>query len=125
MQKAAGLIVIGLCAQWCGTCRDYLPVFDALAKEEPDQRFVWLDIEDEADLVANLEVETFPTLVIGLHDQLLFAGPVLPRLSDARRLLAALWEAHMEGEAPAASRLLPDQRRDYLAIVRHVINTGA
>ena len=68
-----------LCASWCGVCRDYRAVFDALALEHPQARFVWVDVEDEEDVAGELDVETFPTLLLadGLHAR--FLGPLLPQ----------------------------------------------
>jgi thioredoxin 1 len=51
--------VICLCADWCGLCRDYNLVFTQMAARYPASRFAWLDIEDQADLVGDIEVETF------------------------------------------------------------------
>jgi thioredoxin 1 len=82
--------VVCLCADWCGTCRDYRPVFDQVAAGHPDMRFVWLDIEDESALVGELDIETFPTLLVADAAGLRFAGPLLPHASTLSRLLAAL-----------------------------------
>lgn len=79
-----------LCAEWCGTCRDYRPVFDQVAAEHPGVVFVWLDIEDEAALVDDLEIDTFPTVLVGQGARLLFAGPVLPQPGTLSRMLLAL-----------------------------------
>jgi len=79
-----------LCADWCGTCRDYRAVFDALALEHPGVRFVWVDIEDEADVAGDLDVETFPTLLIAEGDAVRFLGPLLPQAPVLARLLASL-----------------------------------
>ena len=49
----------------------------------------WVDIEDEADLVGDLDVETFPTLVIADDTQVRFAGPVTPQRDTLQRLLRA------------------------------------
>ena len=84
----SGWWAVCLCAEWCGTCRDYRAVFEALAQEHAGVRFVWVDIEDDAELVDELEVETFPTLLIGRGSELLFLGPVPPQLESAERLLA-------------------------------------
>ena len=54
--------VVCLCAEWCGLCRDYEAVFAQMAQRFPAFRFVWLDIEDQAELVGDMDVETFPTL---------------------------------------------------------------
>ena len=84
--------VVCLCAQWCGTCREYRPLFDGLARAHPDVRFVWVDIEDDAGLVGDLDVETFPTLLIARDRTALFLGPLLPQAPVLARLLASLRE---------------------------------
>ena len=58
------LHVICLCAQWCGTCRDYASRFEQIEKDFPQVRFSWIDIEDESDLVDPIEVEDFPAFVL-------------------------------------------------------------
>jgi thioredoxin 1 len=81
------LLVACLCAQWCDTCGDYRSVFVRLKDEFPNSRFVWIDIEDQADLVDPIEVENFPTLLIATDTQILFFGTVTPQLDTARRLI--------------------------------------
>ena len=81
------LLVACLCAQWCGTCKDYAPLFAGLQAEFPGAQFRWVDIEDEADLVDPIEVENFPTLLIATAGQARFFGPVMPHLETIRRLL--------------------------------------
>ena len=84
-----GFSVVCLCADWCGTCRDYRPHFDALAGEFSDGRFVWYDIEDDAERVGHIDVETFPTLLIERAGHVVYLGPVLPDAGHARRLIAS------------------------------------
>ncbi|MDW5444524.1 thioredoxin family protein [Polaromonas sp. SM01] len=79
-----------LCADWCGTCRDYRTVFDQVAAEYPGMPFLWLDIEDQAALVGELDIETFPTLLIADGDELRFAGPLLPHAGTLSRMVGAL-----------------------------------
>ena len=86
------LDVVCLCAAWCGTCGSYADTFKALSEALPGHRYRWIDIEDEADLVGDIDVETFPTLMVAHQGRVLFAGPVLPRLGDAQRLVEALIE---------------------------------
>ena len=82
-----------LCAAWCGTCGIYRPLFDELARAHPDVRFEWVDIEDESDIAGDLDVETFPTLLIADGERALFLGPVLPQAPVLARLLASLQAA--------------------------------
>ena len=72
------LFVACLCAQWCGTCRDYRATFDRIAEAHPEICFAYIDIETHADRFDDLDVENFPTLLIQRHDSVLFFGPMLP-----------------------------------------------
>ncbi|GLU34298.1 thioredoxin family protein [Trinickia caryophylli] len=84
------LLVACLCAQWCGTCREYRPQFDRLADAHPDVCFVWIDIETHADRFDDLDVENFPTLLIEDGVTTRFFGTVLPHIAIAERLLSDL-----------------------------------
>jgi len=88
-----GWWAVCLCAGWCGTCGVYRPLFDELARAHPDVRFEWVDIEDESDLAGDLDVETFPTLLIADGERALFLGPLLPQAPVLARLLASLQAA--------------------------------
>lgn len=82
-------VVACLCAAWCDVCSRYRPGFDELAARHPDKRFIWIDIEDQADVVGDLDVENFPTLLIQRGDTVAFFGAVQPDLRQANRLLLA------------------------------------
>jgi len=76
-----------LCALWCDTCVDYRAGFEALAREFPQAEFAWLDIEDDAEAVGDLEVENFPTIRVTRGEEVLFHGVQLPMHEHLRRLL--------------------------------------
>ncbi|WHZ11156.1 MAG: thioredoxin family protein [Burkholderiaceae bacterium] len=82
--------VVCLCAAWCDTCRDYRATFDAAAAARPQWQFRWVDIEDEADLVGDLDIETFPTLLVADGALLRFIGPLAPQPQTLARLLDGL-----------------------------------
>jgi thioredoxin 1 len=82
--------VFCLCAQWCGTCREYQPVFAQLASQWPEVKFVWVDIENHDDLLGDLDIENFPTLLIAdAQGQARFAGTVLPHAETLQRMCQA------------------------------------
>ena len=91
-----GFVVICLCAQWCGTCRDYRAGFDELAATFPDVRFDWVDIEDQADELGDLDVENFPTVYIRRGESVLFFGTMLPYVGNLRRLIETFQEQTFE-----------------------------
>ena len=82
------LTVACLCADWCHICNDYQQTFDQLAAEFSDQtRFVWVDIEEHDDAIGALDIENFPTLLIGQASQIRFFGPVIQYPENARQII--------------------------------------
>ncbi|MEN9373700.1 MAG: hypothetical protein RIR79_1252 [Pseudomonadota bacterium] len=103
------MIVYCLCADWCRTCDAYRETFDALAQEWAGlARWVWVDIEENADAMGDVDVENFPTLLIAntfthtLVDtpQVYFFGAVSPHAGVASRLL----EQMVKGQNPPLSQ---------------------
>lgn len=108
------LLVACLCAQWCRTCDAYLDTLaatrDAMRLGHPGaaMRFVWVDIEDESELVGDLDIEDFPTLLLARGNRVLFFGPVLPHAQTLDRLVRNALDNDMAA-LPAAT-LAPDVR---------------
>ncbi|MGN1055555.1 MAG: thioredoxin family protein [Comamonas sp.] len=90
---AAQWRVLCLCAAWCGVCRQYEPEFTALQSRFPQVQFDWIDVEDQEALLGEVEVETFPSLLLGQGAQPLFFGPLLPQIKVLERLLESLMQA--------------------------------
>ncbi len=82
------LFVACLCAEWCGTCRDYRATFDRLAEAHPGICFAWIDIETHADRFDDLDVENFPTILIEDASTTRFFGTVLPHGAVVERMLS-------------------------------------
>lgn len=70
--------VICLCAAWCDTCTDYQKIFKKIAKQYQHIHFVWLDVEDDASFLGDLDIENFPTLLFLKNETPCFFGPVKP-----------------------------------------------
>lgn len=100
--------VVCLCADWCGLCRDYETLFSRMAALYPAFSFAWLDIEDQAELVGDLDVETFPTLLMADAQGLRFFGPLTPQANTLSRLLDSLQSASLQvaPHGPATRQLL-------------------
>jgi thioredoxin-like negative regulator of GroEL len=97
------LHVACLCAAWCRTCDAYGATLHAVLADYQARGQAhaprWIDIEDEADLVGDLDIETFPTLLVYDAQHLYFAGPLTPQPETLRRLLDKALEP---GHAPAS-----------------------
>ena len=108
------LLVACLCAQWCRTCDAYRDTLaatrDAMRLGHPAaaMRFVWVDIEDESELVGDLDIEDFPTILLARGDSVLFFGPLLPHAQTLDRLVRNALDNDMA--ALTAASLAPDVR---------------
>jgi thioredoxin-like negative regulator of GroEL len=99
--------VICLCAEWCGVCREWRELFEQLAAAHPRLRFAWVDVEDEAQAMGDVDIETFPTMLIAQGPSPRFFGPVQPSAAQISRLLASLMDAAAPAiEPPEAAALL-------------------
>jgi thiol-disulfide isomerase/thioredoxin len=99
------LIVACLCAQWCSSCREYRSTFERISTEFAEGIFLWIDVEDQSALVDPVEVENFPTLLIGAGDRPLFFGPVAPQEETLARMVRACL-----GQQATDARIDPEVR---------------
>ncbi len=104
-------VVACLCAAWCGTCTSYRTAFETVAARHPDKLFVWIDVEDQADVVGDLDVENFPTLLIQRDDIVAFFGTMLPDPALADRLVKA--QAEQTSEELARLAASSSERREW------------
>ena len=65
-------------------------MFDQLAINMPQARFVWLDVEEHDALLGDLDIENFPTLLLAdAKHRPCFAGTVLPHADTLQRMCQA------------------------------------
>ena len=104
--RLQGWWVICLCAEWCGVCREWRGIFHEAAAAHPDLHFAWIDVEDEAQAMGDVDIETFPTLLVARGDDPRFFGPVQPSAAQLTRLITSLAEAPQPAREPADARAL-------------------
>jgi hypothetical protein len=82
--------VVCLCAAWCGVCREWQPTFEVQARAHAHLRFAWVDVEDEDEAMGDVDIETFPTLLVARGEQVLYLAPIPPFARQFQGLLASL-----------------------------------
>jgi hypothetical protein len=103
--------VVCLCAEWCRTCEGYGPAFAHRAARASDARHIWIDVEDDEALVGDIDIETFPTLLVLHGDRPMFFGPVLPHIDVVDRTLRAAREHGPSGNP------VNDEHRDAVEVL--------
>lgn len=100
--------MVALCAAWCDTCGQFRGAFQRIATEHRSAKFIWLDIEDDAQVVGEVDVENFPTLAIYQDGRLVHFGVSLPQEGLVRRLVESfVAEPRAELREPEAAVTLP------------------
>ena len=57
-------VLVDFYATWCGPCKIISPIIEEVAKENPEVKFVKVDIDANNELAEKYEVVYIPTLVV-------------------------------------------------------------
>lgn len=57
------LVIAKFSACWCGPCRLVKPIFEQLASENRDVRFIEVDIDESAEVAAEYGIVNIPTML--------------------------------------------------------------
>lgn len=64
VEKAEGLVVIDLYADWCGPCKLLSPVMEELEREYSNVKFGKINVDNEPELTALFKVQSIPYIAL-------------------------------------------------------------
>jgi thioredoxin 1 len=78
-------VLVHFTAEWCNPCKRMQPNIDTFLQEQPDVKYVRIDVDENAGISREMEVQSVPTLIAYNNGESTRNVGALP-LPDIRKL---------------------------------------
>ena len=68
---ASGKTLVDFYADWCGPCKALAPVLEELSKDNPDMKFIKLNIDNEEEIAMKYGIMSIPALFVFKDNEVL------------------------------------------------------
>jgi len=92
------IVIVDYWAEWCGPCKSFGPIFEAVSNKEElsDIVFAKVNTEEEQELAAHFQIRSIPTLMVFREQVVLFANPGMLNETQLVELITQIREVDME-----------------------------